>query len=160
MKESVVVYFSKTESTGAIAKKISLGLQCDLCRIIPSYPYMIEDLNQEDPTCRSYVEAKDENSRPEILDLKFDIEKYDIIYLGFPIWFEDMPKVIYTFLESFDFTNKIIVPFATSELSNLKEITKTIQKLCPQSNVLAGMPLNGSPSCIDILEWIDQLPLE
>lgn len=160
MKKSVVVYYSKTGHTRDVAKRISVGNHFDNCSILPVIPYSEKDLDEHDPNSRSYQESKNPSIRPDILDLELDINQYDVIFLGFPVWYEDMPRIIYTFLERYDFSNKIIAPFATNRESSLEEIIKNIQTLCPNATVFPGKLLNGCPSTQDLSGLVQQLPLE
>ncbi|MBQ0064404.1 MAG: flavodoxin, partial [Firmicutes bacterium] len=138
--------FSESGYTYAAAVKLSVGCKMDICKIIPSLPYSKNDLDVENLQSRADLEAKNPDARPDILELTLDISKYEVILLGFPIWFEDMPKVIYTFLERYNLAGKVIVPFATSKESTLENITDKIKSMCPNSTVCDGIIVVGCPS--------------
>ena len=112
VKNSVVLYFSATGTTKAIAERIASKSGSDIIEIIPKVEYTSNDLNYNSD-CRANKEQNDSASRPEIKNT-IDISKYEVIYLGYPIWWGTNPKIILTLLDTYDFTNKIIVPFCTS----------------------------------------------
>lgn len=113
-KNAVVVYFSATGNTKAAAETLAKMQGADLYEIVPEQPYTAEDLNYNDRSTRATVEQNDENARPAIAGSVDNIEAYDVIYVGFPIWWGDMPRILYTFLDSYDLSGKTIAPFATS----------------------------------------------
>lgn len=156
MRNGAVFYFSESGYTYAAAVKLSVGCDMDICKIIPSMPYSKNDLDINNPQSRAYLEAKDPCCRPDILELTLDVSKYEIILLGFPIWWEDMPKIIYTFLERYDLSGKVIIPFATSKESTIENITKTIKDMCPNSTVCDGMLVIGGPSDKELKHSVDR----
>ena len=127
-KKVLVAYFSATGTTKHLAQNIANALNGDLYEIKPLKPYTNADLDWTDKTSRSSMEMKDHNSRPEIVKDNFSVSEYDIIYLGFPIWWYIAPTIVNTFLEQHDFSNKKIVLFATSGGSGFG---KTVQNLKP-----------------------------
>ena len=123
----LIAYFSCQNHTKQVAENLSKVTKGDLYEIKPLIPYTKEDLKWTDENARTTIECKDENSRPQIIiDENLNIENYNIIFLGFPIWWYTAPPIIKTFLESYDFNNKIIVVFATSGGSGMG---KSIEKL-------------------------------
>ena len=126
MSKKLVAYFSASGITAGVAKKLAKEANADIYEIKPSVPYTKADLNWQDKNSRSSIEMSDHNSRPEIADKNADISKYDTIYLGFPIWWYIAPTIINTFLESYDFSGKKIILFATSGSSGFG---KTVQNL-------------------------------
>lgn len=126
MSKKLVAYFSASGITAGVAKKLAKEANADIYEIKPSVPYTKADLNWQDKNSRSSIEMSDHNSRPEIADKNADISKYDTIYLGFPIWWYIAPTIINTFLESYDFSGKKIILFATSGGSGFG---KTVQNL-------------------------------
>lgn len=126
MSKKLVAYFSASGITAGVAKKLAKEANADIYEIKPAVPYTKADLNWQDKNSRSSIEMSDHNSRPEIADKKADISKYDTIYLGFPIWWYIAPTIINTFLESYDFSGKKIILFATSGGSGFG---KTVQNL-------------------------------
>ena len=126
MSKKLVAYFSASGVTAGVAKKLAKEANADIYEIKPAVPYTKADLNWQDKNSRSSIEMSDHNSRPEIADKNADISKYDTIYLGFPIWWYIAPTIINTFLESYDFSGKKIILFATSGSSGFG---KTVQNL-------------------------------
>lgn len=145
----LVVYFSCSGITANAAKTLAKVTGGELKEIIPAVPYTKDDLNWMDKNSRSTIECRDQACRPEIAE-KIDINGYDVIYVGFPIWWYREPNIIDTFLESNNFSGKIIVPFATSGSSGLGKSAANIRKLCPGSTVKEGFMLNHNPSTEDV----------
>ena len=109
----LVVYFSCTNTTKGRAEALQAKLDADIYRIVPAVPYTSADLNYN-TDCRANREQNDSSARPAISGGVEDISQYDVIYIGYPIWWGQAPKIIYTFLESYDFTGKTLIPFCTS----------------------------------------------
>ena len=155
MSKKLVAYFSASDVTANAAKKLAKAAEADLYEIRPEIPYTKADLNWMDKKSRSSVEMKDKAYRPAIADKNAKIEDYDVIFIGFPIWWYVAPTIINTFLESYDFSNKTIVLFATSGGSGFG---KTVQELKPSvsasAKLIEGKLLNGSVSETALLEWI------
>ena len=126
MSKCLVAYFSAGGVTKSLAERIAHEKGFDLCEIEPKVKYTKEDLNWMDKNSRSSIEMNDKNSRPEIVMKDLDLSLYDTIYLGFPIWWYIAPTIFNTFLESYDFTGKRIVLFATSGSSGFG---KTLESL-------------------------------
>ena len=112
--KSLVVYFSCSGMTQKVAKKLATATNSDLYEILPKNPYTNEDLNWRNKQSRTSIEMKDSSSRPAIKNKVKDMEKYDVVYIGFPIWWYVAPTIINTFLEQYDFSGKTIVTFCTS----------------------------------------------
>ncbi len=129
----LVVYFSPTGTTKRKAEELAKLIGADLYEIEPEEKYTSEDLNWNNPKSRSTVEMQDKNSRPMIKDNNPHIEKYDKIYIGFPIWWYIAPTIINTFLEKYDFSNKEIVLFATSGGSGFGKALDNIKASLPDS---------------------------
>ncbi|MCM1578160.1 MAG: flavodoxin, partial [Ruminococcus sp.] len=110
----LVAYFSATNTTEGVAKRIADGLNADIYEIIPAEPYTSADLDYGDNNSRSTIEMNDPNSRPAISGSVENMGQYDIIFIGYPIWWGDAPRIVSTFMESYDFSGKTIVPFCTS----------------------------------------------
>ena len=126
MSKKLVAYFSASGVTKKVAEQLSQVAGADLFEIRPAVPYTDADLNWRDTHSRSSVEMNDPHSRPNIAETLSTMADYDVIFLGFPIWWYTAPTIIHTFLESYDFSNKTIVPFATSGGSGFG---KTIESL-------------------------------
>ena len=129
----LVAYFSPTGTTKRMAEQLAKIKGADLYEIEPEIKYTSKDLNWMDKKARSTIEMNDKNSRPAIKDNDPHLEKYDKIYIGFPIWWYIAPTIINTFLEAYDFANKEVVLFATSGGSGFGEALRYIKKSVPES---------------------------
>ncbi|MBQ4464767.1 MAG: NAD(P)H-dependent oxidoreductase [Oscillospiraceae bacterium] len=160
MKKMLVAYFSATGVTAAAAKNLAEAAGADLYEIRPKVPYTHDDLNWQNKRSRSSVEMSDRSSRPALADQKADIASYDVIFLGFPMWWYIAPTIVNTFLESYDFFGKTIVLFATSGGSGLGDTAKYLKpSVAPSTNLIEGKVLNGRPSVDALKEWVASLPL-
>ncbi len=134
MSKTLVTYFSASGVTEAVAKKLAEAANADLYEIKPEVPYTDADLNWNNRSSRSSVEMNDLSSRPALADKNADVSAYDTILLGFPIWWGLAPTIINTFLESYDFSGKKIILFATSGGSGLgrtaDELRKSVSRSC------------------------------
>lgn len=113
VNDTLVVYFSATDTTKRTAKSISNILKADIYEIVPKQPYTAADLNYGNSDSRTSIEMNDSNSRPAISGSIENIDKYNVIFVGYPIWWGETPHIIYTFMESYDFSGKTIIPFCT-----------------------------------------------
>ena len=160
MNKPLVAFFSATGVTAACARNLAEAAGADLYEIKPEIPYTQEDLNWQNKRCRTSLEMHDRKSRPAIADKNADIASYDTIFLGFPMWWYIAPTVINTFLESYDFSGKTIVIFATSGGSGLGETAKHLQSsVSPDTRIISGKVLNGRPDADTLREWIRTLEL-
>ena len=132
-KKVSVAYFSATGVTKNIAEKLADSIGADLYEIKPAIPYSDADLNWMDKNSRSSVEMKDKSSRPEVVQDDFIPQKYDVIFLGFPIWWYVAPHIVNNFLESYDFAGKLIRPFFTSGGSGSGQTDDILHKSAPQA---------------------------
>lgn len=155
MKKILVAYFSASGVTERVAKKMADAAGADLFEIKPDQPYTRADLNWMDKNSRSTVEMKDRNCRPAIAE-KPDISGYDMILVGFPVWWYREPSIIDTFMESTDFTGKTVVPFCTSGGSGLGDSAKNMQALAPGAKVLDGKRFSSSVSPDELKKWAEQ----
>lgn len=137
-KKILVAYFSAQGTTKRVAEKLSEELNSDLYEITPEKKYTSDDLNGYNKNSRTYIEHNSLNSRPKIKDKNANIEKYDIILLGFPIWWYIAPPIINSFLESYNFSRKKIILFATSMQSNFGETIKYLKESCNGSEIIEG----------------------
>ena len=160
MSKKLVAYFSASGVTAALAKTLAEAAGADLYEIKPEVLYTKADLNWNDKQSRSSIEMNDQSFRPAIADTDADIAAYDVVFVGFPIWWYVAPTIINTFLESYDFSGKTIVTFATSGGSGFG---KTIEKLQPSVSGTAawkeGKLLNGKPSKDTLAAWVESLNL-
>lgn len=153
-KKVLVAYFSATGTTKKVAEKIAQLSGGTLFEIEPAVPYTDADLDWRDSLSRSTIEMKEkETSRPEIKDKIEDFAQYDIVYVGFPVWWYTCPTIINTFLESYDFAGKTIVPFATSGGSPIEPCVKDMEKSAPDAKFVDAKLWNKY-SDTDIENWI------
>ena len=157
MSKTLVAYFSASGVTKRAAENLAAAAETDLYEIRPAVPYTSADLNWMDKSSRSTIESKDRSSRPELADKDADIAVYDRIFVGFPIWWYTAPAIIKTFLESYDFSGKTIILFATSGGSGLGKTAKDLEECCPGAVIREGKLLNGNPSRDALKEWAAQM---
>lgn len=156
----LVVYFSATGRTEGVAQVIADHLGADTYEIVPETPYTDADLNYNDNSSRSSVEMNDSAARPAISGSVEGMENYDVVILGYPIWWGEAPRIVNTFLESYDFSGKTIVPFCTSASSGMGASAKNLQSLTDGADWLDGRRFGGSPSESDVTAWVDGLGLD
>ncbi len=156
-KNILVAYFSASGVTAKAAKNLADNIEAELYEIKPAIPYTKADLNWMDKKSRSSIEMNDLSSRPDIAEKLSDIEKYDIIFIGFPIWWYVAPTIINTFLESYDFSGKTIIPFATSGGSGMGETNVKLKPSCPGAVLLQGRILNDLRSKAALDSWLQSL---
>lgn len=158
---ALVAFFSASGTTARAAKALAKAADADLYEIKPAVPYTRADLNWTDRSSRSSVEMNDRHSRPALADPKLPIamDKYDVIFLGFPIWWSAAPTIVNTFLESGDFTGKTIILFATSGGSGLGQSAANLRPSAPGANIVNGKVLNGRLSEESLISWIKHLKL-
>lgn len=157
MSKTLVAFFSASGTTERMARKLASAIGSDLYEIKPAVPYTSADLNWQDKHSRSSVEMNDPSSRPELADQDAHIADYDRIFLGFPIWWYTAPRIIRTFLESYDFTGKTVILFATSGGSGLGKTAKELVSSCPGVQIVDGRLLNGNPSDAELKQWAESL---
>ena len=157
MKKTLVAYFSATGTTAAAAKKLAEAAGADLYEIKPAVPYTKEDLNWMNKKSRSSVEMNDKSSRPELADKNAAISGYDLVLVGFPIWWYVAPTIINTFLESYDFMGKKIVLFATSGGSGFGRAVESLKGSAPGAEIAEGKVLNRIPDASELRKWVESL---
>ena len=153
MSSKLVAYFSASGTTAAVARNLAQAVDADLFEIAPAIPYTSADLNWRDKGSRTSLEMNDESCRPAIVGSVSGMDSYDVVFVGFPVWWYVEPRIIDTFLEAYDFAGKTVVPFATSGGSGLGKAPARMQKLAPGARVLAGGTLNGRPSQARLAQW-------
>lgn len=156
--DMLVVYFSRTGNTEKIAQYLIDLTDADSYVIEAAVPYSDEDI-QYQTDCRANREQNDKTVRPEIADPIASLDGYDTIFLGYPIWWGQEPRIIDTFLESYDFSDKTVIPFCTSGSSGIATSEKNIADLVPIGNQLAGRRFPASATKNDVKEWVDTIPL-
>ena len=151
-EKKLVAYFSASGVTKSVAERIAAAAGADLYEIQPAEPYTREDLNWMDKKSRSTLEMNDPGSRPEIAEPVKDMEQYQTIWVGFPVWWYVEPRIVDTFLESYDFSGKTLIPFATSGGSGIGKAQKSLEEHCPSAEWREGKLLNGG----DIEGWVKE----
>lgn len=160
MSKVLVAYFSVSDVTKKVAEELAKLENADLFEIVPEVPYTAADLDWKDKSSRSTVEMSDPNCRPAIVGSVENMDAYDTILLGFPIWWGREPSVVDTFLDAYDLSGKIIVPFCTSGGSGLGNTTERINNLTGRkAKVLEGKRYGGTVSMSDLKIWMDDLGL-
>lgn len=157
MSTTLVAYFSATGTTARVARAIADAIGADLYEIAPAEPYTSADLNWNDRASRSSREMNDESCRPAITGTVENMDAYDTVFVGFPVWWYVEPRIIDTFLESYDFTGKTVVPFATSGGSGLGRAPQRMQQIAAGSTVTGGKLLNGRQSADALRAWAESL---
>lgn len=157
MSRKLVAYFSASGVTAKVAEALSEAIGADLYEIEPEVPYTKADLNWMDKQSRSTLEMKDPMSRPAIAGKRDNMADYDVIYVGFPIWWYVAPTIINTFLESYDLTGKTIIPFATSGSSGMGKTNEMLQPSCPNSMLLEGKVFRSNVSKAELAAWETEL---
>ena len=155
----LVAYFSATNTTEGVANTIADCLDADLYEITPEQPYTAEDLDYHNDKSRSTVEMNDPNCRPAISGSVENMAQYDIVFIGYPIWWGEAPRILSTFVESYDFSGKTIVPFCTSGGSGVGSSSANLEELTSGAEWLSGTRLNGNASKDSAAEWINGLEL-
>lgn len=158
MKKSLVAYFSASGKTAKVAENIAIITKADIYEIKPRIPYTKEDLNWMNKKSRTSIEMNDKTYRPELLDRDADIEAYDTIFLGFPIWWYVAPTIINTFLESYDFTGKKIILFATSGSSGFGNTVQELKtSVSADTEIMEGKVFHLRKSVSYISKWIETI---
>ena len=142
MSKKLVAYFSASGVTKNVAERLAKAVDADLFEIKPQVPYTNADLDWMNKKSRSSVEMSNPDSRPAIAETFPNMQDYDTVFVGFPIWWYVAPTIINTFLESYDFSGKTMVPFATSGSSGMGKTVDVLKKVCPSANWNAGKMLN------------------
>ena len=156
MSKKLVAYFSASGTTAKVAKKMAEAIGADLFEIKPEKPYTGADLNWQNKNSRSSVEMNDRSSRPAIAVKAADMPQYDVVFVGFPVWWYREPSIIDTFMESYDFAGKTVIPFATSGGSNLGDSAANMQKLAKGAKVVNGKRFSGNASAAELKAWAGQ----
>ncbi|MBQ8834238.1 MAG: flavodoxin [Oscillospiraceae bacterium] len=158
MNRKLVAYFSASGVTAKVAEMLADAVGADIYEIRPAVPYTKADLNWMDKKSRSTIEMNDKSIRPAIADTNAQIDQYETIFLGFPIWWYVAPTIINTFLESYDFSGKKIILFATSGGSKFGKTVEELKVSVPAScEIIEGKLLNGKQTIPTIRSWTDTL---
>ena len=158
MSKVLIAYFSASGVTAKTAKNLAKAAKADMYEIIPAKPYTNDDLNWQNKKSRSSIEMSDKSFRPALADTNADISKYDTILLGFPIWWYVAPTIVNTFLESYDFSGKTIILFATSGGSGFgNTVTELKPSVSNDTVIKEGKILNGNPSVSELEKWVKSM---
>ena len=158
--KSIVVYFSCTGNTKAVAEEIAAQTGSDLQEIVPEERYTEEDLNYNDDSCRANVEMNDPESRPAISNTIENLSDYDTIYIGYPIWWGSLPRIMNTFFDTYDFSGKTIVPFCTSGSSSISQSVSVIREAEPEAQIKEGLQVSSAgadDSSDEVSRWIEEI---
>lgn len=157
MSKRLVAYFSASGVTAKIAENLADAIGADIFEIQPEIPYTKADLNWMDKKSRSTMEMSDSTSRPGIAVKRDNMDEYDTIFVGFPIWWYIAPTIINTFLESYNPKGKTVIPFATSGGSGTGKTNEKLAPSRPGAKLLHGKMFNSYSSKADLSEWVDNL---
>ena len=155
----LVAYFSATGHTKTIAEYLQTALDADLYEIVPQEPYTADDLDYNTDGCRANQEQNDDSARPAISGSVENMDGYDVVFIGYPIWWGQAPKIVSTFLESYDLSDKTIVPFCTSGGSGIGGSLSGLQSLAPDADWLTGQRFSAGAGAADVQNWVDNLGL-
>ena len=159
MRRKLVAFFSASGVTAKVAEKLSDTIGADLFAIEPKVPYTKADLDWMDKNSRSTLEMKEPASRPEIARVRDNMEEYDTVFVGFPIWWYVAPTIINTFLESYDLTGKTIIPFATSGGSGMGKTNEKLMPSCKGAKLLDGKVLKANAGTKELDDWVAGLSI-
>lgn len=157
MSKLLVAYFSASGTTKAVAEKLAKETEADLFEILPEIPYTTADLDWRNKNSRSSVEMNDIHCRPAIHSKAENMNQYDTVFIGFPIWWYREPSIIDTFIESYDFNGKTIIPFATSGGSEMGSSGKNMSELASNANVMEGKRFPSNISGSELAGWAKKL---
>lgn len=153
----LVAYFSCSGTTREVARELAAVANADLHEIVPEQPYTDADLNWNNRQSRSSVEMRDVTSRPAIAGRVSSMEKYDVVFIGFPVWWYIAPTIVNTFIESHNFAGKKVIPFATSGGSGIANCEKNLRKAYPEIDWCTGKLLNRPLSERQFSEWFETI---
>ncbi|WP_339005864.1 flavodoxin [Fusobacterium animalis] len=159
-KKILVAYFSATGTTKEIATYIAQDLKADIFEIVPEVPYTSNDLNYGNDNSRTSKEMNDNSARPAIKNSVQNFEQYDVIFLGYPIWWGNAPKIMSTFVESYDFKGKTVIPFVTSGSSGIGSSAKTLEALTKGATWEAGQRFGSGTSKNVVADWVNTLDVK
>lgn len=157
MSKVLVAYFSASGVTAKAAAKLAKAAGADLFEIVPEQAYTKADLKWQDKNSRSSVEMNDRSSRPAIKSKVEIMEQYSVVFVGFPVWWYREPSIIDTFMESYDFTGKTVVPFCTSGGSGLGSTSSNLQALAKGAKVIEGKRLSFMTTEGSLKKWVEEI---
>ncbi len=159
MSRTLVAYFSASGVTAKVAENLAETIGADIFCIEPEIPYTKSDLDWTNKESRSSIEMNDPTSRPSIKDKRDNMGDYDTVFVGFPIWWYVAPTIINTFLESYNFSGKTIIPFATSGGSGMGKTNEKLLPSCPGARLMEGKVLSGKAKKGELSDWVDSLKI-
>lgn len=156
--KTLILYFSCTGTTRAAAERIASLTGGDLHEIVPEEPYTAADINYNNDNCRANREMNDPDARPAIAGDAIDLSGYDTVFIGYPIWWGTMPKIINTLLDTYDFAGKVVLPFCTSGGSGIATSVTAIRNAEPDADVRDGLRVTSADRTLT--GWFDsnQIP--
>ena len=155
----LVAYFSATGHTKTIAEYLQAALDADLYEIVPQEPYTDADLDYNTDGCRANQEQNDDAARPAISGSVDNMDGYDVVFIGYPIWWGQAPKIVYTFLESYDFSGKTVIPFATSSSSGMGQSGTLLEEMANGGTWQSGQRFSSGASSSTVRDWAAGLGL-
>lgn len=156
MSKALVAYFSASGVTAKVADKLADAIGADFYEIKPEQKYTSADLNWQDKQSRSSVEMNDRNSRPAIGNVVENMDQYDVVFVGFPIWWYREPSIIDTFMEAYSFEGKTVIPFGTSGGSGMGDSSKNMQELAKGAKVVQGRKFSSGASEDELKAWAQE----
>ena len=156
MKKALVAYFSASGVTAKLAERLADAIGADLSEIVPKVRYTSADLDWRNKQSRSSVEMNDRSCRPEINRTVDDMAQYDVVFVGFPVWWYREPSIIDTFMEAYDFSGKTVVPFATSGGSGIGDSAANLQMLAAGAKIATGKRFDANTSADKLADWAKQ----
>lgn len=156
----LVVYFSATGTTRGVAEKLAEGLSADLYEIVPEEPYTDADLNYNNSSSRTSIETDDPDCRPAIAGELPDLTFYDTVFIGYPIWWGDTPRIVSNFVEQVDLTDKTLAVFFTSGSSGLGSSMKHLEQQSGAGSWLEGRRFTGRTTVEELTDWAKGLGIE
>lgn len=156
-KDTIVVYFSATGTTEGVAERIASVTGGDIFELLPAEPYSSADLDWKDKNSRATIEMNDQKARPAIANDTVDLESYSTVYIGYPIWWGGVPRIMSTFVEAHDFDGKTVIPFCTSGSSPIGRSGKDLASQAGSGNWLEGSRLDAGISENEIQDWISSM---
>lgn len=152
--KTLVAYFSASGETAKLARTLAGVVRGDLFEIRPETPYTAANLNWNDKASRSTVEMRDPACRPAVAE-QVNVAPYDVIFVGFPIWWYEAPRIIETFLESYDLAGKTVIPFATSGGSGMGGTDSILRRSAPRANWKPGRRLSADAPAQEVTKWLE-----
>lgn len=156
--DTLIIYFSCTGNTKAAAEEIQRQTGADMFEIVPEIPYTAEDLNYNDDDSRANQEQSDDSARPAISGSIDNFDSYEIVFVGYPIWWGTLPKIVNTLLDTYDFSGKTVIPFCTSGGSGLGKTVEILRASCsPQTKWQQGKRFSSHAGSAEIKAWLDSM---